>query len=87
MTTETAGAEGQRRFIITEPWPDDEVSTRNCRHCLAPAGGVYVRCRKGHPMVTSSERHRRQLTYNGVIKMPLLLKPCQGCADFDNDWR
>ena len=76
----------QKRFMTVEPWPDDEVSTRNCYHCLAPKDGIYVRCGKGYPMVATSGRHKRQLTYNGVIRLARLLKPCQSCADFDNDW-
>ena len=86
MTVETRLRKPPRRFAVVRPWPAAEVSTRNCRHCLAPRDGVYVRCRKGHPMVGDYSRHRRQLTYNGVITASRLLKPCQGCADFDNDW-
>lgn len=73
-------------MLSTEPWPLSEVSTRNCRHCLAPRDGVYVSCRRGHPMVGDYDRHKRRLSYNGVITVSRLLKPCQGCDDFDNDW-
>jgi hypothetical protein len=63
-----------------------EVSTRNCYHCLVPKEGIYVSCRKGHPMITVSGRHKHRLTYNGVIRLARLMKPCQNCPDFDNDW-
>jgi len=76
----------KRRFMETEPWPTEEVSTRNCYHCLAPNERIYVSCRKGHAMVTVSGQHRRRLTYNGVIRLARLMKPCQDCPDFDNDW-
>ena len=76
----------KRSLSIVTPWPLDEVSTRNCYHCLAPRSGIYVSCRKGHSMVTTSGKHKRQLTYNGVIRQKRLLKPCQGCKDFDNIW-
>jgi len=76
----------QRQVVTVQPWATDEVSTRNCYHCLAPRAGTYVSCRKGHQMTTSSERHRRNLTYNGVVKLGRLMKPCINCADFDNDW-
>ncbi len=77
-----------KRFLTTEPWPDGEVSTRNCRHCLMPKDGVHIHvlCGKDHPMVGDYSRHKRQLTYNGVITTSRLLQPCQGCEDFDNDW-
>lgn len=68
-------------------WPADEISTRNCRNCLAPKEGVYVSCRKGHPMITGRRLNRHALTYNGVLKLGKLLLPCRGCKDFDNDWR
>ena len=74
----------EKRALSTETWTLDEVSTRNCRHCLA--WDVFVRCRKGHSMVGEYSRHKRQLTYNGVITAPRLLKPCRGCEDFVNDW-
>ena len=86
MTVAARVRRRQKRFMVVEPWPFDEVSTRNCCHCLAPREGIYVSCRKGHPMTTKSSRHKRQLTYNGVIRLSRLLKPCQDCADFDNDW-
>ena len=75
-----------KQFITVEGWPEDEVSTRNCYHCLAPSEGVHVRCRCGHEMVTEYYRHLRQLTYNGVIRSDALLKLCRRCADFDNNW-
>ncbi len=84
MTTDVINT--PNTMVSTEPWPLDEASTRNCRHCLAPKDGVHVLCNKGHPMVGDYDRHKRQLTYNGVITVSRLLKPCQGCADFDNDW-
>ena len=76
----------KRLFSTVTPWPLDEVSTRNCYHCLAPRRGIHISCRKGHSMVTTSGKHKRQLTYNGVIRQKRLLKPCQGCKDFDNSW-
>ena len=76
----------QKKLMTIAAWPAGEVSTRNCRHCLAPVDGIYVSCRKGHAMVTSSGRHRRPLSYNGVLKASRLLRPCQGCKDFNNDW-
>jgi len=82
MTTRTR----QKKLMTIAAWPSGEVSTRNCRHCLAPAQGVCVSCRQGHAMVTNSGRHRRSLSYNGVLKTGRLLRPCQGCQDFDNDW-
>jgi len=76
-----------KQFITVESWPEDEISTRNCHHCLAPKEGVYVRCRQGRQMVAEYYRHLRQLTYNGVIRYDGLLKLCRNCPDFDNDWR
>jgi hypothetical protein len=87
MTVETRLRKPPRRFAVVRPWPIDEVSTRNCRHCLAPDEGIYVRCRKGHPMTAEYDRHRRRLTYNGVVRVARLVAPCRGCRDFDNDWR
>ena len=71
--------------VVVEPWPDDEMSTRNCCHCLT-SSGPFVHCRRNHPMVGDYDRHREQLTYNGVIRLPYLLKPCRGCPDLDNGW-
>ena len=76
----------RKQVVTVEPWPIDEVSTRNCRHCLAPKNGVDVKCRKGHPMAAKYDRHRHSLTYNGVIRVARLVAPCLGCPDFDNDW-
>ena len=73
-----------KQALSTETWPLNEVSTRNCRHCLAR--DVFVCCGKGHSMVGEYSRHKRRLTYNGVITASRLLKPCLGCEDFDNDW-
>ncbi len=84
MTTEVR--KSQNPMLTTEPWPFAEASTRNCRHCLAPKDGVHVRCSKSHPLVGDYSRHKRQLTYNGVITVSRLLQPCLGCTDFDNDW-
>ena len=86
MKIESAVRANRRLLSIVTPWSLDEVSTRNCYHCLAPKRGIYVSCRKGHPMVTTSGKHKRQLTYNGVIRQKRLLKPCHGCSDFDNSW-
>jgi hypothetical protein len=76
----------KKKLVTAEPWSSDEVSTRNCYNCLAPNGGIYVRCRRGHSMIGDYCRHKRRLTYNGVVTIPRLLKPCQGCEHFDNDW-
>ena len=75
-----------KQFMVTKPWPADEISTRNCFHCLAPRDGIYVRCQKKHPMVTVSGRNRHRVTYNGVVRLARLLDSCHGCVDFDNDW-
>jgi hypothetical protein len=75
----------EKKLLEIEPWPADEVSTRNCYHCLVFGGGLHVGCRLGHSLSTNSHKKRR-LTYNGVIRMPRLLKPCLGCPDFRNDW-
>jgi hypothetical protein len=87
VTVETKSRKLPKRFVVVKPWPTSEVSTRNCCHCLAPKEGIYVRCRKGHPMTAEYDRHRRQLTYNGVVRLDRLVAPCRGCDDFDNDWR
>jgi hypothetical protein len=87
MTVETRLRKPPRRFAVVRPWPTDEVSTRNCRHCLAPDEGIYVRCQKGHSMTAEYDRHRRRLTYNGVVRVARLVAPCRDCKDFDNDWR
>ena len=71
---------------MPEVWSMDEVSTRNCYHCLAPREGVYVRCRRGHELVVEHARHKHQITYNGVVKIDRLLKVCRDCQDFDNNW-
>ncbi len=71
--------------LSTEPWPLDETSTRNCRHCLAPKDGGRVLCDKGHLMVGDHDL-RGRLTYNRVVTVPWIFKSCKGCADFDNDW-
>lgn len=76
----------KRKFMETEPWLADEVSTRNCYHCLAPKEGIYVSCRMKHLMITISGQHKRRLTYNGVIRLARLMKPCESCPDFDNHW-
>ena len=76
----------QKQFVVVKPWPTDEVSTRNCYHCLAPKEGMYVRCRKGCPMAVDYDRHQHLFTYNGVIKSPRLVAPCHDCQDFDNNW-
>jgi hypothetical protein len=86
MKAKTRVKTRKRPLSIIRPWPMDEVSTRNCRHCLAPKEGDYVGCRKGHLMVSTSGKHKRPLAYNGVIRQKRLLKPCQGCKDFDNNW-
>jgi hypothetical protein len=87
MTVEIRSRKPPRRLAVVRPWPAGEVSTRNCRHCLAPDEGIYVRCRKGHTMTAEYDRHRRRLTYNGVVRVARLVAPCRGCRDFDNDWR
>ena len=87
MKVEAAVSEGRRLLSDVVPWSLDEVSTRNCYHCLAPREGIYVTCRKGHPMTTTSDNHGQRLTYNVVIRLAQLLKPCRGCKDFDNSWR
>ena len=76
----------QKQFVVVKPWPDDEVSTRNCYHCLAPKEGSHVRCRRGYPMAVDYDRHQHLFTYNGVVKSPRLMAPCQDCHDFDNNW-
>ena len=86
MTVETKSRKLQKRFVVVKLWPTSEVSTRNCCHCLAPKEGIYVHCRKGHPMTAEYDRHRRQLTYNGVVRLDRLVAPCRGCDDFDNNW-
>ena len=86
MTVATRLRKQQKRFVVVSPWPTDEVSTRNCYHCLAPKEGIHVRCRKGHPMTADYDRHKHQLTYNGVIRVARLVAPCRGCEDFDNNW-
>lgn len=84
MTSELKEIEAP--VTVVTPWPLDEVSTRNCYNCLAPREGRYVSCRLGHPLITRSGNHRRRLAYNGVVRNNSILKPCQGCHDFDNDW-
>jgi len=86
MKVETKKNVKSGALSIVSPWPLDEVSTRNCYHCMAPDDGVHVACRKGHPLVTRSGKHKRRLAYNGVIRQNRLLRPCQGCKDFDNRW-
>jgi len=46
---------------------------------------MYVRCRQGYPMAVDYDRHQHPLTYNGVVKSPRLMAPCQDCQDFDNN--
>ena len=86
MKIESAVRVNRKLLSVVTPWPMDEVSTRNCCHCLAPKDGIHVTCQRGHPMVTTSGKHKRRLAYNGVIRQKRLLKPCQGCKDFDNSW-
>lgn len=74
------------QLFNAKPWPVDEVSTRNCYHCLIAGDEVHVRCRKGHSLVETTAKHSRPLTYNGVVRQRSLLKPCLGCPDFDNSW-
>jgi hypothetical protein len=83
MTTEKSN--GEKKLLEIEPWPADEVSTRNCYHCLVSGGGIHVGCRLEHSLSTNSHKKRR-LTYNGVIRVSRLLKPCRGCPDFCNNW-
>jgi len=72
-------------MLSIEPWPLDEASTRNCRHCLVPKDRGRVLCGKGHLMVGDHDDKGR-LTYNRVVTVPWIFKPCKDCADFDNDW-
>jgi len=87
LTLVTEKSDKTRKLLTVGSWPADEISTRNCCHCLVSGGGIYVGCRLGHTLGTNSHKKRRELTYNGVVRMPQLLKPCQGCQDFCNDWR
>lgn len=86
MVVTTRARNKRKQFMTAEPWPANEMSTRNCYHCLAPREGIYVSCRKGHQLVTVSGKHKWRLVYNGVIRQPRLLKPCQDCTDLDNYW-
>ena len=86
MTLATEKSNGEKKILEIEPWPADEVSTRNCYHCLVSGEGLHVGCRLGHSLATNSHKKRRLLTYNGVIRISRLLKPCRYCQDFRNDW-
>lgn len=67
---------------MSQYWPENEISTRNCYNCLV--GGHLVHCRKGRNM--QSPKYGFQLTYRGVMRDNRLLSPCINCGNFDNTW-
>jgi len=58
----------------------DEISTRNCKHCIA---NTYIHCDEGHPLLGIGGRPYR---YDEVINKDYLLWPCRGCLDFEKQF-
>ena len=76
-------------LMVVKPWQDDEVSTRNCYHCLTPKRDIFVECRRGHPLLTTPghfEKSPLPLTFNGVIRSARLMGCCVDCPDQDFNW-
>ena len=67
--------------MIGSEWPEDEISTRNCRHCISPGNSIYVRCSEGHKLSADG----KGLKHNGVVRLNRLMLCCKGCLEFDNE--
>jgi len=71
-----------RKTVTTEPWPEDEVSARNCVNCHVTPPKYLTHRLKVHCAVG----HQLQKQYQGVVLAGRLFPVCIGCQHFDNDW-
>ncbi len=71
-----------RKLFSTDEWDYNEVSTRNCVHCLSDKDGYIVTCSRGNKLLNGN----RQYTFNYIVKFNQLIPACQNCEYFSNKW-
>lgn len=59
----------------------DEISTRNCTHCIPNTSDENVHCDEGHPLLDLDDQ---PYSYEEVIESDELLWPCRDCPDFES---